>query len=172
MNTSTTGLSEEQWSRLQEFFWPDVPEDAPEDAYEQAQTAVLQQLTTPEELHQLAWNYNWDDGEQVPAWIIRQSFCDRGTALLLYWRTSPRWYYQYASRDEISKYAVGSYDLLKEIEARYVSGYYTQQNIRFDPTDDEGSDYTKDYTELTAKQSIPTIMNQPSPGRVLERGAF
>ncbi len=43
----------------------------------------------PEDWHQVAWNWNWDAGEDSLRWIARQPNCDRGTALLLYWYGCP-----------------------------------------------------------------------------------
>ena len=41
------------------------------------------------ELHLLALHHNWDDGFAIPRAIVRSSHCDRGTALLLFWLSSP-----------------------------------------------------------------------------------
>src|SRR5712691_6236599 len=46
---------------------------------------------TPDEWHQVAWNWNWDSGVEALQWIIRQPMCDRGTALLVYWMGGPRY---------------------------------------------------------------------------------
>jgi len=56
---------------------------------------------SPEEWHQVACNWNWDDGADELRWIIQQPTCDRGTALLVYWHGGPRYYAQYATRDEV-----------------------------------------------------------------------
>src|SRR5690349_14309970 len=99
---NVTGLNQNQYELLAKIFWP-------EEENERSWKKLFRQITSPEELHQLAWNYNWDDGIEIPFWVIRQSFCDRGTALLLYWRASPRWFYQYSSRNEVKSYEVSSY---------------------------------------------------------------
>jgi Domain of unknown function (DUF4274) len=56
---------------------------------------------SPEEWHQVAWNWNRDNGQDVLRWIIRQSTCDRGTTLLVYWGGAPRYFAQYAAREEV-----------------------------------------------------------------------
>ncbi|MGZ3679993.1 MAG: DUF4274 domain-containing protein [Ktedonobacterales bacterium] len=46
---------------------------------------------TPDAWHQVAWKWNWDSGIKPLQWIIRQPRCDRGTALLIYWYSGPRY---------------------------------------------------------------------------------
>jgi hypothetical protein len=159
--SAATGLTDDQYQRVRAIVRGD------RDGIDTLQTAV--------ELHQLAWNWNWDDLQDVPRQIIRHPLCDRGTALLIYWRAAPRWYYQFANRDEVaSKHAwsLPHYDLVKEIEERYVAGGYSQGEIAFDPSNDEGIDWIAEYEDEESKQLIPDIMNEPSPGRRLDRGHF
>ncbi len=81
----------------------------------------------------MAWHWNWDSGVEPLQWIIRQDTCDRGTALLLYWYGGPRHLAQYAERGEVPEYMVEHYDLVREIEAAYLSGRYACAQIAFDP---------------------------------------
>jgi hypothetical protein len=161
---TVTGLSMEQYQRILKIFWED--------------DATYLSLDTTIELHQFAWSYNWDDGPEAPLWVIRHPQCDRGTALLIYWCASPHWNAQYANREEVPDYSYGPhwdllrYDLVKEIEERYLSGFYTNQTISFDPTDYKGSDMTEDYYHLEAKQEIPKIMYEPTPGIKLTQAHF
>jgi len=165
-------------------------------------------LTNSVELHQFAWNYNWGDDNWVYLnWIVRNPLCDKGTALLLYWKHVPRWYYgkygrwererksdrtqfyaewadfrknysqAFAKREEFEKYygkeyVKKPYDLLKEIEEKYLDGFYTLQNISFDPTNDNGYNWTNDYNDMELKQEIPAEMKIASPGSVPIREYF
>src|SRR5437868_6949980 len=93
---------------------------------------ALARLGSPEELYQLAWNWNWDDGCAVPRWIIRHPLCDRGTALRVYWTAAPGWYRQYSDRHEMEvgrSYELDGYDLVKEIEERLLAGAYGHSDI-------------------------------------------
>lgn len=159
-----TGLTKEQYQRILDIFWED--------------DATYQWLDSTVELHQFAWSYNWDDGPEIPLWIIRHPHCDRATALLIYWRASPHWYAQYASREDVDDPDYGphwdllTYDLIREIEERYVSGSYTSQTIHFDPTNFEGYDMTEDRYGLEAKREIPQIMYEPTPGIKLKKAHF
>lgn len=128
-------------------------------------------LETPEELHQLAWHWNWDDGVEVPVWIIQQPHCDRGTAALIYWYATPGWHRQFANRDEVIAHRadVAVYDLLTEIEVKCASRFYTYQDISFDPHNDNGYDWTHEYRDGGWEQSIPEMMLHPTPGDTATR---
>jgi hypothetical protein len=159
--SATTGLTDDQYERVRAIVRGD------RDGIDTLQTAV--------ELHQLAWNWNWDDSQNIPLQIVRHPLCDRGTALLIYWYAGPRWYYQFANRDEVAAkkaWSLPHYDLVKEIEERYIVGGYAQGEIAFDPSNDEGIDWIAEYEDEESKQVIPEIMKEPSPGRRLDRGRF
>jgi hypothetical protein len=126
--------------------------------------------SSPEEWHQIAWNWNWDNGIEPLLWIIRQPQCNKGTALLIYWYSGPKWLYQYNNRDEVKPYNLISYDLVKEIEEKYTSGFYQNDNINFDPANDfDGHDWTKEYEEIEVKQNIPDMMFKPTLGQKVSK---
>lgn len=129
----------------------------------------LKTLQNPLELHAVASNWNWDDGCELLTWIVCNPICEKGTALLLYWRAGPRWFYQFSNRDEISKYELPIYDLIKEIETRYISGFYKESTIAFDPKNDEETDWTIAYSKINPKQEIPALMKIPISGILIDR---
>lgn len=124
---------------------------------------------TPDEWHQVAWQWNWDSGVEPLRWIIGQPACDRGTALLIYWYGGPRYLSQYASREEVPDYSLEDYDLVMAIERAYLGGFYTRQEIAFDPADDAGFDWTAEYASEPLLRPIPAVMYAASPGRRLSR---
>ncbi|HEX9414580.1 MAG TPA: DUF4274 domain-containing protein, partial [Ktedonobacterales bacterium] len=124
---------------------------------------------SPDAWHQVAWNWNWDSGGDVLRWIIRQSTCDRGTALLVYWYGAPRYFAQYTTRDEVPEHELAGYALVREIERRYLAGAYTRQEIAFDPRHDERYDWTADSADIPNRRPIPELMLVASPGRTVER---
>lgn len=124
---------------------------------------------TPEEWHQVAWNWNWDAGIEPLRWIIRQPTCDRGTALLVYWYAGPRYKARYASRDEVPLYQLEGFDLVMEIEAGFLAGRYSNAQISFDPRDDLGHDWTAEYGDQPYRRLIPPQMYMASPGRKVAR---
>lgn len=55
--------------------------------YSNYDTATLKVISNIEDafvLHEIALNYNWDDGATVPTLIIDNDYCDLGTALLIF----------------------------------------------------------------------------------------
>lgn len=124
---------------------------------------------TPDEWHQVAWNWNWDSGVEPLRWIVQRPKCDRGTALLIYWYAGPRYFAQYASREEVLEYSLEHYDLIMAIERAYLAGFYTRQEIAFDPSDDAGFDWTAEYAAEPLQRPIPAAMYTASRGRKLER---
>jgi hypothetical protein len=77
--------------------------------------------------------YNWDDGYTVLNYIIRNPRLDKAIALSIYWAGKPEFFTQFASRDEVPKHSIENYDLIKEIEQKYTSGFYTESELSFDP---------------------------------------
>lgn len=135
--------------------------------YSDALTKYLKQRD-PEVWHKIAMGWNWDGGLAPLAWIVRQPECDRGTALLIYWRGGPGWYKQYGGREEVPPFvSAENHDLLKDIERRYLSGFYTRHEIAFDPHDDQGFDWTNEYKDVPTKHPIPKEMFIGTSGRTL-----
>jgi hypothetical protein len=124
-------------------------------------------LVTPEEVHHYAWHYNWDDGEASMHQLLDHPAIDKGTVLLIYWRASPRWFRQFATRDEVDDWARSAYDLIKEIEQRFATDFYMRQSIRYDPADDRESSHTDGYTDIEIKQDIPDEMYQITSGEAI-----
>ena len=132
--------------------------------------ALMQYLTKtdPDDWHKIALGWNWDNGHQPLAWIAQQAECDKGTALLIYWQGGAIWLQQYDRREDVPTWEVDAYDLVRDIEARYIAGFYTRQKIAFDPRDDKGSDWTRSAPDLMVKHPIPPILYEPTSGHVIE----
>lgn len=123
---------------------------------------------TPREWHQTANGWNWDSNLDVLKWIIFQKECDKATALLIYWRSIPHWTHQYLSEKEV-RGEKDLYNLNFLVEKNYMSGFYTYENIRFDPNNDNGFDWTREYQDLPQKQKIPEVMFKAISGVVLPK---
>lgn len=52
--------------------------------YDRATMEVIRVMDDAFVLHEIALNYNWDDGATVPTLIIDNEYCDLGTALLIF----------------------------------------------------------------------------------------
>lgn len=46
---------------------------------------AISNIDSPELLHNIALNYNWDNGFELPNWIIKNVHCELGTALMLFY---------------------------------------------------------------------------------------
>jgi len=111
-----------------------------------------------EEWHQFVQNYNYDDGNEPFEWLIKQKFCDKGTALCLYWYLQPDYYCgkerNYAEDEDFL--------LIKEIEKRYLEGFYETELFSFDPK-------IEFLTSQTNTSCIPIEMQEKSKGIPFER---
>jgi hypothetical protein len=125
----------------------------------------------PDAWHQVALNWNWGNDAAPLWWIIQQPTCDRGTALLLYWRGAPTWMTQYATRDAVPYWDLASYDLLQAIETRYLAGGYTRQEIAYDPHTDD-TDLTADYSHSSIVRPIPAAMAVATGGQIAPNWAW
>lgn len=121
------------------------------------------QKLTAAEWHQFVQNWNYDDGIEPFEWIIKQKTLDKGTVLCLYWLLQPDYFCRFKSEDEAREdLYFGQYKLLKEIEERYTTGFYQDENFSFDPKEsfaDENSDL----------KCIPSEMLTKTKGVVFER---
>jgi hypothetical protein len=126
---------------------------------------------TPDEWHQVAGSWNWDTDPEPLRWIIRHPLRDRGTALLVYWYSGPRYFAQYLTRSEVPSYELEGYDLMTEIEQAYLANRYTRAEIAFTPHDDGGYDWTAGYADVPLRRPIPELMYATSPGHQATRRA-
>jgi len=55
---------------------------------------------TPEQRHQLALGWNWDNGVKILRHVLTDPTTDKATAFHIYWGRGPKWHKQYADRDE------------------------------------------------------------------------
>jgi hypothetical protein len=124
-------------------------------------------IKTPEKLHEFMTNYNWDDGIEIPLWAIRNPLCDMGTALMIYWMAGAGYFSQFETKDDVPIYEKDNFDLIIEIENRYTTGFYTRNNILFDPNFDhdenrKGHNWVNEYSYLKQFRKIPTEMLSPN----------
>lgn len=121
-----------------------------------------QKLTAPE-LHQFVQHWNYDDGLEPFKWIIKQTYLDKGTALCLYWMLQPDYFCKFKNEDEIKQDVnFETYQLIKDLEENYISGFYKDQNFSFDPKEEF-------LDENSSTKCIPAEMLIKSPGIVFER---
>ena len=130
----------------------------------QPDRAVFDTIVNPVEYHLIAGNYNWDDGAEVLTWIIESPLCDKGTALMIFWRAQPDFYTQFLSVEE-ADYEAEVYQLVRAIMSKWEAGFYQTSHIAYDPTADPmAGDIAAHHPK--EKWSIPTYLKQPIVGEL------
>jgi len=121
----------------------------------------------PDYWHQLAWNWNFDGGIEPLAWIINKPQCDKGTVLLIYWSIVPS-LGDYKNIDEVDKHQKDAFSLIQDIQSKYIEGFYKNEKITFDPRDDRGINWEKDYNETKKRIEIPKDMYTATKGKKIQ----
>ncbi len=117
--------------------------------------AEFDQLTTSEELHYLACNYNFDSGVNVLQWIAESEQCSEATALLIFWSAQPEEYTEYSwnAKKLPQSVEVEVFDLIRTIIENFKKGFYRKTDISYDPKED-----------MPESDIIPQIMLQSTNG--------
>lgn len=152
-------VSEDRINLLQEHFFEFSFEDREPDR------EVFDSITNPVEYHLIAANYNWDDGPEVLSWIVNSPLCDKGTAMMIFWRAQPDFYTRFLSAEEAS-YEEGVYTLLRNIIDNWESGFYQTAIISYNPRKDPAAPSDIDYRDLKEKWPIPGYLKQPIEGEL------
>src|SRR6185369_17646906 len=98
-------------------------------------------VTDAQELHLYADGFNWDAGVGALRRVVRHRLCDRGTALLIYWRGSPGYMARFADRSETrNPDQADHFDLLREMEQKVQADQFASRRFTYDPRNDRGKD--------------------------------
>jgi hypothetical protein len=135
---------------------------------------LVERLETAAEFHQFVLHYNPNDGLLPLLTIVGSPACDQGTALYVYWLLADFVMDREAHRHKSDPKWDGV-GLIEEIEHRYLSGFYTQQKIRFVPLGFLGWSLTK--LKLVRQRCggtlpFPATMAEPSPGNIVRQEDF
>ena len=150
----TSGFTAADWQRL----------DAELD---EETTAFCRGNQDPEELHAFADTWNWDKGTWALQEILDNPACEAATALLIYWRSAPEFFQQYADRDALAADPLTSssldlFDFLTRLEARYVAGEFRVGSLAFDPAEPT-ENRVGNYNDLRDRfvRALPAVMYVP-----------
>lgn len=110
------------------------------------------------EMHYLVEIFNWDDGTEILNWIIDSDKCDSGTALMIFWRSSPDYY---LGKDRIEEYDNDIFKLLEKIIQRFKLKNFKKSNIKYNLAEDFDTEY---YISEIEKWSLPQEMLKPTRG--------
>jgi Domain of unknown function (DUF4274) len=106
-------------------------------------------LQTSEEIHAFADKFNWDDSREALTWILENPKCELGTAVMIYWKATPLYFYEkYESREQLAKqkpsyctdedwFQFQTYDLIKMIEKKFDEGFYKTRVVQYSVLKDE-----------------------------------
>lgn len=115
-------MNKEMEKRIQQMLYRMTKEEVLE---------VLDNMETSEMLYVYAYNYNWDDGFEIPEKIINQKYCDLSTALMIFYRSDGLRYLQ-----EKDSKMEGFENWIKFVENLYlkiIHNTYQRSNIKFEP---------------------------------------
>jgi|GEM_PF-5155272 len=120
-----------------------------------------------EEIHYALANYNFDDGIDFPKALVYHPDCDKGTALMLFWRFSPDYYTQFDRNnpESLPHCSQETFLLLIKLLENYESGFYKKESICFDPSDDFGHNWLSELIKKKREWEISEIMKNPTSGK-------
>src|SRR5262245_15388817 len=90
----------------------------------------------PDDWHFVGSKLNWDCSMGVIDWILDQRTCDKATAAMMFWGSSPAYYLEFPSREAVAASAsvnLDGFDFAKKLVERWNSGFYTRSSIAFTP---------------------------------------
>lgn len=115
---------------------------------------AFDQLQTPQELHYLAEQHNWDNGVQLMLWIAQSPLCSQATAAELFWLSQPQEYQQYKLGSKFrSATKQQIFALIQAVMQRFPQDYAAADDIHFAPA-----------PILQGCVEIPPALYQPTPG--------
>ena len=124
--------------------------------WDRLRSKFLRECSDPYELHLFAFGWNWDDGIDSLQKLVKNKSCDAGTALMVYWYSSPEFYTQYKAINDCPEYNRDPMKLSRSIERKLKRGVFASRLIPFDPTPWVSTEY-KDC----AVREIPPVMLDP-----------
>jgi len=146
-------FTDDDWERLQTEF-------------DEEASAFCRDCADPEELHAFVEHWNWDKGVEAINEIIHNPACEAATALMAYWMAGPEWFLQYLDRNAALNQGedIELFDLIAEIESRYVAGGFAKGLISYDPNSPEKF-RTGQYDDRrdTFVRALPEIMYRAVP---------
>lgn len=125
---------------------------------------ALAALETPEELHQVASHWNWDDRmtRRLLSGIVEDPKCDRGTAALIYWHTDGL-FAAYTAPEEARSWSRDYFILCLRIEEKVGKQEFRSSVIRFDPQETFGAEGVRNLLN-GARRVVPAFMMEATPG--------
>ncbi|NJL14093.1 MAG: DUF4274 domain-containing protein [Microscillaceae bacterium] len=113
-----------------------------------------------EELFKKVNQYNWDEGFDWLYEVLQLDYCDKGTALMIYWLSRPEYFCQYANETEVKPWNEDNYKFVRFVEKIYPT--ISTEYIIYDPYEDKQIALYEGDFEI--KSPLPQIMYQKTKG--------
>jgi hypothetical protein len=111
---------------------------------------------SPKIWHQMVMEWNWDNSSTFLNWLINNALTDKATALMIYWKSGPRYSKQFKNKEELEKsYYLNTFEFIEKLEHNYLTGFYKNQNFEYNPKNDNNFDWTNEYIGLDIVKEIP-----------------
>ena len=109
---------------------------------------------------------------EVVAYLKDDPATEKATALLMYWAMYPRFSKQFEAEEarakEQERFGEVYFDLIEDLERKYVAGFYTAQTIGYDPY----YDYSRESGYFGEKRRLPSVMTMPVYGKTIDTVAY
>lgn len=90
---------------------------------------------TPREWHGVACSWNWDQGHEIPLWIVQQGNCDAGTAATLFWLSAPETILDLPEGNaNVPAYRADTLAIVREVVDRWTADGYPTRHYSFRET--------------------------------------
>ena len=86
---------------------------------------MVKTISKSKTLFKKAYHHNWDEGTTALKKILRDSSCDKATALMIFWHGQPNYYYNHATIEKLKPYEQEMYDFLKSLANDILSNKYS-----------------------------------------------
>ena len=143
-----------QW--IDRFDGDDEAFDAEVRKWDRNRNVFLRECTVPAELHLFAFHWNWDNGIKSLRKLIKNPYCDSGTAMMVYWFSNPHYYCEFRKLTDCPEYNRDALALSRYIEWKFSREGFWSQLVPFDP-----KPWLTDEYDQYAVRRIPEIMFQP-----------
>lgn len=119
--------------------------------------------------HRIALYANWDFVEpDAWRWIVSQPDCEKATALTIFWKAGPVYFFEHGSRDRVPAFQQDDWDLIMFIRDRWRAGAYMRSEFGFVPERDADRDTMQQLRKLLGDRldaEVPSSMFDPLPGK-------
>jgi len=90
----------------------------------------INKINDPDVLHIYAFNYNWDDGLEIPECIINNEVCDLGTALMIFYLAEGDIYLE---DKEDNNDDLEWFEFITKLYNMIIEDKFIKKDIKFDP---------------------------------------